>query len=117
MSGLSIAELVIYIVYLQPALFLLWKHGRRGFLGWFYVQVFCVLRIVGSIIDLIAESNPSFTNDSLLISSIGLSPLVLGAASLLHEALVEPKPSSNNPHPHQKKKKKTDDVAIYLFHI
>lgn len=82
-DSISAAKLAIYIVFAQPALYCLFKHGKVGFLGWFYVQTFCVLRIVTGGIGL-HGSNTS--TGSIILSSIGLSPLLLAASGVLHEA-------------------------------
>lgn len=83
---LTIATLVIYAILLQPALYCLWKHGKHGFLGWFYLQIFCVLRIVGSAVTLHAESTHKTGTTTLIINNIGLSPLLLATVGILHEA-------------------------------
>ncbi|SCO78036.1 uncharacterized protein FRV6_02249 [Fusarium oxysporum] len=82
-DSISAAKLAIYIILLQPALYCLFKHGKTGFIGWLYVQIFCVLRIVTSSIGL-HETNSS--TGSIILNSIGLSPLLLAASGILHEA-------------------------------
>lgn len=82
-SPLPTAELAIYAVLAVPVLFLLWKHGRHGFLGWGYLFLFCALRIIGSAM-VINSDEANFSAD--VISSIGLSPLLLALDGLLHEA-------------------------------
>lgn len=79
----SIAKLVVYLVLAQPALFVLWKHGKTGFLGWFYVQLFCVLRIVTGAIGVHGAATGV---GPVILNSIGLSPLLLAIAGVLHEA-------------------------------
>lgn len=82
-DSISAAKLAIYIILLQPALYCLFKHGKTGFIGWLYVQIFCVLRIVTGSIGL-HETNSS--TGSIILNSIGLSPLLLAASGILHEA-------------------------------
>ena len=86
MAALDIAVLAIYILALNPILYCLWKHGKPGILGWLPLQSFCILRIVGSILDIHNESTLSTSSDSLLLANIGLSPLLLAGAGVLHEA-------------------------------
>jgi len=86
MAALDIAVLAIYILALNPVLYCLWKHGKPGILGWLPLQSFCILRIVGSILDIHNESTLSTSSDSLLLANIGLSPLLLAGAGVLHEA-------------------------------
>ncbi|KAF9765098.1 hypothetical protein IL306_002666 [Fusarium sp. DS 682] len=82
-DSISAAKLAIYIILLQPALYCLFKHGKTGFIGWLYVQIFCVLRIVTGGIGL-HETNSS--TGLIILNSIGLSPLLLAASGILHEA-------------------------------
>lgn len=89
LNALSVATLVVYIILIQPITFCLLKHGRHGILGWMTIQLFCVLRIVGSIIQIHQEATHSTdTTTVLLLNNIGLSPLLLAALGVLHEASV-----------------------------
>jgi len=83
---LAIASIAIYLFLVQPALFCLWKHGWPGFLGWFLLQIFCLLRVVGKAVKLYAEAGPTTDEKTLIINSIGLSPLLLATVGILHEA-------------------------------
>ena len=84
---LATASLVIYAILLQPTLYCLWAHGRHGFLGWFYLQIFCLLRVIGNALDLHSTATATKSSHSLLIiNNIGLSPLLLATAGILHEA-------------------------------
>jgi hypothetical protein len=82
-DGLSAAKLAIYLILVQPALFCLWKHGRTGFLGWLYVQIFCVLRIATGAIGLHGNQTGEA---AVILNSVGLSPLLLAISGILHEA-------------------------------
>lgn len=83
---LAVAEIIIYIILLQPTFVILWKHGRHGILGWSCVQLFCLLRIVGNVVILHEDAIHATDSKALLIGSIGLSPLLLATAGILHEA-------------------------------
>jgi hypothetical protein len=83
---LYIATLIIYLVLAQPAFYCLWKHVKRGILGWLYLQFFCVLRVVASAVTIYEEDAHKSGSTSLILSSVGLSPLLLAAAGVLHEA-------------------------------
>jgi hypothetical protein len=80
MTKLSTVELAIYAFLVPPAIYILIKHGKSGLLGWLYLTAFLSLRIIGGGL---ALENSSIAN---IISSIGLSPLILAAAGILHEA-------------------------------
>ncbi|KAH7261846.1 hypothetical protein BKA59DRAFT_3077 [Fusarium tricinctum] len=90
-DSISAAKLAIYIILLQPALYCLFKHGKTGFIGWLYVQIFCVLRIATGGIGL----NGSSSTGAIIVSSIGLSPLLLAASGILHEARRATNPRLN----------------------
>jgi hypothetical protein len=86
MSGLDIFVLIVYIALFNPVLYCLWKHGKPGILAWLPLQSFCILRIVGSILDLHNAAVHSTNEDALIFNNVGLSPLLLAAAGVLHEA-------------------------------
>ncbi|CAH0055852.1 unnamed protein product [Clonostachys solani] len=92
-DSISVAKLVVYIILLPPALFVLWRHGKPGFLGWFFVQCFCILRIVTGAIGLSGISSNSAT--ATILNSIGLSPLLLAGAGILIEARKATNPRVN----------------------
>lgn len=83
MDSLSVATLAIYALLSIPIIYIFIRHWPTGVLGWFYLFAFCTLRIVGG-----AMSMNSNGGSSNIISSIGLSPLLLAAAGILHEASV-----------------------------
>lgn len=80
-NSLAAATCAIYAALAIPVLFLLVRHGRYGLLGWLFLFSFCSLRIVGNGM---AVKNPSVTAE--IIASVGLSPLLLATAGILHEA-------------------------------
>lgn len=81
-DSFSTAVLAIYIILAIPVLYLVVKHRRHGLLGWLMLFVFCTIRVIGSGTQM---KNPSSSAGSI-ISSIGLSPLLLATAGILHEA-------------------------------
>ena len=83
---LAIATLTIYLILLQPTLFCLWAHGRRGLLGWWFLSALCLIRIAGNAVQLHVDATHESNSHALLINSIGLSPLLLAIAGVLHEA-------------------------------
>ena len=86
---LYILTLIIYAILAQPTLFNLFRHGRYGILGWFYLQFFCAIRAIGSVIELKAENNGTTKSTAVVIvNSVGLSPLILAALGIMHEAYV-----------------------------
>jgi hypothetical protein len=85
-SALLVATLIIYAVLIQPIFYCIWKHGARGLLGWLVIQIFCVIRIIGSVLQIREEKTGSAVTATLVISNFGLSPMLLGVAGVLHEA-------------------------------
>ncbi|KAJ5822848.1 hypothetical protein N7447_005188 [Penicillium robsamsonii] len=80
-NSLSVATCAIYAVLAIPVLYLLFRHGRYGLLGWLFLFFFCTIRIIGGALSV---NNTSVAAN--IISSVGLSPLLLATASILHEA-------------------------------
>ncbi|CAG8898776.1 unnamed protein product [Penicillium egyptiacum] len=80
-NSLSAATCAIYAALAIPVLYLLVRHGRYGFLGWLFLFFFCALRTIGGAL---AVNDTSATAN--IISSVGLSPILLATAGILHEA-------------------------------
>lgn len=81
-DSLSAATCAIYVILAFPVLYLLFKHGRNGFLGWLFLFVFCGLRIISGGLGVKSSDSAAAS----IISNIGLSPLLLTTAGILHEA-------------------------------
>jgi len=86
MSGLNTAQLAIYAALSLPVVYILIRHGRPGLLGWLYIFAFCSLRVVGGALALSADKSGKSSSSAATISSIGLSPLLIGISGVLHEA-------------------------------
>jgi len=76
-SQLAAAQLALYILLIIPSIYILYKHGWRGFVGWFFLFAFCSLRIIGSGLQISDEKNDNPSTTAQTISGVGLSPLVL----------------------------------------
>jgi hypothetical protein len=87
-SQLAAAQLALYAVLIIPTTYSLYKHGRRGIEGWFFLFAFCSLRIIGSGLQLSDEKSGSTNRTAQTIGGVGLSPLVLSIAGVVHEAYV-----------------------------
>lgn len=86
-ENLELANLAFYAILLLPALYCAIKHGKVGLVGWFYVNAMCGLRLVGNGLAYHALSTTGEPNKTAsIITGIGLSPLVLAALGILHEA-------------------------------
>ncbi|KIA75726.1 hypothetical protein HK57_00461 [Aspergillus ustus] len=104
MPGLPIAQLAIYAPLTLPVLYLLYTHGRHGFLAWAYLLAFCILRMTGGAL---AVSDPTNAG-AQIISSIGLSPMLLSLEGVLHEARVYATPYLN---------RKLEYTFMGFFHV
>lgn len=80
-NPLSAAELAIYAILSIPVIFILIRHLPTGAIGWGFLLAFCMLRIIGGALS-VNSNKPSVS----IISSVGLSPLLLAASGILHEA-------------------------------
>jgi hypothetical protein len=91
-SVLSCVELALYAILVPPALFIAYRHGRHGILGYFYLNISIAVRIAAAISQLVNNDNDN-SNDptatlsltTAVLSSIGLSPLILAMSGILHE--------------------------------
>ncbi|KAF4161502.1 hypothetical protein CNMCM6069_003408 [Aspergillus lentulus] len=90
MSAFAVAQLAIYSVLVCPAVYLTLWHHWRGLLGWGYLLAFCILRITGG-----ALSIHSSSSGAKIISSVGISPMLLALDGILHEARVYRKRNLN----------------------
>lgn len=88
MDQIDLAVLIVYISFSIPVLYILFRHGIRYSLGWFYLLSFCMLKVVGSALAYHASNSGTSSSGSTIISSIGLSPLLLAASGILHELYV-----------------------------
>lgn len=81
----SIVELIVYIPSLILAIILCCRHGFTRASGWVYTVVLCIARIAGAICQLLTYSNDSTSllQATLIIDSIGLSPLLLATLGML----------------------------------
>jgi len=83
---LNTAQLAIYGTLAIPNIYVLIRHGWPGLLGWAYLFAFCTLRLVGAAIQMSADNDGKVNASAAIISSIGLSPLLLATSGILHEA-------------------------------
>lgn len=78
---LAIAELIIYILLLPIAVYILFRHGKPGFVGFGFFVLFGILRIVSSGMGI---NDTSITGS--IINSVGISSLLLAISGIIHEA-------------------------------
>jgi hypothetical protein len=116
-SILSCVELALYAILSLPALFIAYRHGRHGLLGYFYLNISIAVRIAAAIAQLIDNNNSPSATPSLaaaVLSSIGLSPLLLAVAGFLHELLHYLFQASATPTAEKNKKKSRWPLFIQI---
>ncbi|KAK7417299.1 hypothetical protein QQZ08_011679 [Neonectria magnoliae] len=81
----SIAELVVYIPALVLAFIVCSRYGFNRTLGWVFTVILCLVRIIGSICQLVTYGNHStgLLQATIIIDSIGISPLLLSTLGML----------------------------------
>ncbi|KAL4960164.1 uncharacterized protein BDV14DRAFT_204998 [Aspergillus stella-maris] len=85
-QGVSIAELIVYVPTALVTFFVLFRHGAAKQLGWIFLSIFSVVRIIGAILQLISNANPDNTKLlewAIILTSVGLSPLLLASLAFL----------------------------------
>ena len=86
-EGFKVAQLIFYAMAAPLALFCFAVHGKHGVASWLYVIAMCGLRLVGDSMAYYSLSTTGEPNTAAnIISGIGLSPLLLAALGILHEA-------------------------------
>jgi len=80
-GDLAIAILAFYAIGLPIALYVCIRHGFRRRLGWFYLILLPVIRIIGAGMEIAAETttrpNTGLYTGAAILNSIGLVPLLL----------------------------------------
>ena len=82
---LAIAELVFYVPALFLAIIVTSRHGFSKSFGWVYLVMLALIRIVGSILELVLMSKASvgLIVAAGILNGIGLSPLLFAMLGLL----------------------------------
>ena len=89
LKGVSYAQVVLFIIMIFPALYCAVKHGKHGLLAWPFIVTFCMIRIAGGIITIHnIDTNTPMSIAALVVSSLGINPLIAASEGVLHEAYV-----------------------------
>ncbi|TKA61358.1 hypothetical protein B0A49_11324 [Cryomyces minteri] len=93
-AQLSVAELVFFTPTLCLSLYICFRHGFGKQLGWVYLSILSLIRIIGASCQVAAEAeqNPSegLYTAAIICSIIGLAPLLgalLGTLKRVHEGM------------------------------
>jgi hypothetical protein len=85
-NDLSIVELIVYTPACLFSIFLCIRHGFGINKGWLFLLIFSLVRIAGASVELATIGFPSsipLLTSAALLSSVGLSPLLLTTLGLL----------------------------------
>lgn len=81
----SVVELVVYIPAIVISFIVCARHGFSRTAGWLYTLILCLVRIVGAVCQLLSytSSSTGIIEATIIVDSIGLSPLLLATLGLL----------------------------------
>ncbi|KAF2006386.1 hypothetical protein P154DRAFT_603964 [Amniculicola lignicola CBS 123094] len=81
----SIVEPIFYIPTLVVAIITCFRHGFHRSSGWIYTLILCIVRIAGAVCQLLEHTDHSsgLIKATIIIDSIGLSPLLLATLGML----------------------------------
>ena len=85
-EAIAVAIIAVYTAWLAASLLVNVRQGFARQTGFFYLTVFCILRIAGGAMTIVSHDNPNSVSDAewaAILSSIGLSPLFLATSHLL----------------------------------
>lgn len=82
---LALVELIYYTPSILPLAYTLYTHRRTGLAGWTFFLLYTVLQATGA--GMIISAGPHGTPSSvaIILVQVGLSPLILGLAGVVHE--------------------------------
>lgn len=85
-EAIAYAEICVYIPIFFLTAFVVFRHGFQKQLGWIYLAIFSVIRLAGAGFKIAQSHNPTNKTDiewAAILSSVGLSPLLLASMGLL----------------------------------
>ncbi|ORY15327.1 hypothetical protein BCR34DRAFT_585217 [Clohesyomyces aquaticus] len=103
-GDVAVAELIIFIPALISAVLVCIRHGFKKTQGWIFILILCVIRIAGSVCQLIADNKPgeAIIKTTLVFESVGIAPLLLSTLGLLSRMVdwinACPSKQRNSPH-------------------
>jgi hypothetical protein len=84
-NTVAVVQLVVYIPLLVLAIIVTSRHGWQKASGWIYTAILCLIRVIGSICQLVSihDSSSGLIEATLILEFIGLSPLLFATLGLL----------------------------------
>jgi hypothetical protein len=87
-KSLYIATIAVFAAFIVPTVHVWRKHGSPGFLGYNLLFTFCGVRLAGAALTLATfdGKHKNLETPASIINSMAISPLILTALGILHEA-------------------------------
>lgn len=88
-DGIAIGQIAYYATAFLASIYVIRKHGMNKSSGWYFLTVFCIIRVIGAAARLVTISKPQSNGawtTSLICSALGLSPLFMATLGLLSRA-------------------------------
>ena len=84
-GGISVLELLVYIPLLVVSMLTCLRYGFKRSSGWIFTLILCLIRVIGACCQLATYNSPSrgLFEAVIILSSVGLSPLLLATLGLL----------------------------------
>ena len=81
----AVAELIVFIPCAIASFIICRRHGFTRASGWVYTLILCIIRIAGSICQLLTYSDEStgLITAVVILDSVGLSPLLFATLGML----------------------------------
>lgn len=88
-EDVAIVQLTIFLLLAFPQAYVLYRHGWTGFLGWVLLLALSIMQAAGGGMTVQSlSSKGTITEGAMIISSVGISPLLLSVLGVLHECRV-----------------------------
>jgi hypothetical protein len=84
---IAIAEICVYVPVFLLTLITVFRHGTGRKLGWIYLTIFCLIRLVGAGFKIASNNDPTNSTDlewATILTFVGLNPLLMASLGLLN---------------------------------
>ena len=91
-ESLASAQIATYVPVLFASAVIVIRHGFHKQLGWVFLAILAIVRIIGSSFEIAAAKNPHNSTDvewGAILQLVGISPLLLASLGLLKRIIDE----------------------------
>jgi hypothetical protein len=85
-TSLYITTIIFYTLLILLTFYIWRRHGKPGFLAYNFIYAFCAIRITGAVLSIVTIHDASLQTAAAVVNSVAISPLLLAALGVLHEA-------------------------------